>query len=161
MRVCYLDCHEAGLWCYLVIHVENLLRPLQLFYFICDIFTDFPCYIFINRKFIKHNSAKHSTYNSDSQRYIITKLLNTTHQTSPATPIKCTIRASISRRKYEDIQVDPNISSDLLTTYTQLRPKFRNHLDLPLKAVTSSPPPRKNTICYIYVVGCRSTRDTH
>jgi hypothetical protein len=33
MRVCYLDCHEGGLCCYLVIHVENLLRPLQLFYF--------------------------------------------------------------------------------------------------------------------------------
>jgi hypothetical protein len=33
MRVWYLDCHEAGLCCYLVIHIENLLRPLQLFYF--------------------------------------------------------------------------------------------------------------------------------
>jgi hypothetical protein len=33
MRVCYLDCHETGLCCYLVIHIENLLRPLQLFYF--------------------------------------------------------------------------------------------------------------------------------
>jgi hypothetical protein len=25
-------CHEAGLCCYLVIHIEKLLRPLQLFY---------------------------------------------------------------------------------------------------------------------------------
>jgi hypothetical protein len=33
MRVCYLDCHELGLFCYLVIHTEDLLRPLQLFYF--------------------------------------------------------------------------------------------------------------------------------
>jgi hypothetical protein len=33
MRVCYLDCHEVGLCCYLVIHIENLLRPLQLFNF--------------------------------------------------------------------------------------------------------------------------------
>jgi hypothetical protein len=33
MRVCYLDCHEAGLCCYLVIHIETLLRPLQLFHF--------------------------------------------------------------------------------------------------------------------------------
>jgi hypothetical protein len=32
MHVCYLDCHEAGLCCYLVIHIENLC-PLQLFYF--------------------------------------------------------------------------------------------------------------------------------
>jgi hypothetical protein len=29
----YLHCHEAGLCCYLVVHIENLLRPLQLFYF--------------------------------------------------------------------------------------------------------------------------------
>jgi hypothetical protein len=33
MRVCYLHCHETGLCCYLVIHIDNLLRPLQLFYF--------------------------------------------------------------------------------------------------------------------------------
>jgi hypothetical protein len=33
MRVCYLDCKEARVCCYLVIHIENLLRPLQLFYF--------------------------------------------------------------------------------------------------------------------------------
>jgi hypothetical protein len=43
MRICYLDCHEAGLGCYLLIHVENLLRPLHLFYF-CDLFTDSPSY---------------------------------------------------------------------------------------------------------------------
>jgi hypothetical protein len=29
--VCYLDCHEAGLCCYLVIHIENLLWSIQLF----------------------------------------------------------------------------------------------------------------------------------
>jgi hypothetical protein len=33
MHFCYLDCHEAGLCCYLVIHLENLFRLLQLFYF--------------------------------------------------------------------------------------------------------------------------------
>jgi hypothetical protein len=33
MRVCYLDCHETGMCCHLVIHAENLLHPLQLFYF--------------------------------------------------------------------------------------------------------------------------------
>jgi hypothetical protein len=33
MRVCYLGCHAAGLCCYLAIHIENLLRPLRLFYF--------------------------------------------------------------------------------------------------------------------------------
>jgi hypothetical protein len=33
MHVCYLDCNEAGLCCYLALHVENLLHPLQLFYF--------------------------------------------------------------------------------------------------------------------------------
>jgi hypothetical protein len=33
MRVCCLHAHEAGLCCYLAIHTENLLYPLQLFYF--------------------------------------------------------------------------------------------------------------------------------
>jgi hypothetical protein len=33
MHVWYLDCQEAGLCCYLVTHTENLLRPLQTFYF--------------------------------------------------------------------------------------------------------------------------------
>jgi hypothetical protein len=33
MCVCYLYCHETGLCCYLVIDIETLLRPLQLFYF--------------------------------------------------------------------------------------------------------------------------------
>jgi hypothetical protein len=33
MCICYLDCHEVGLCCHLVIHIENLLHPLQLFYF--------------------------------------------------------------------------------------------------------------------------------
>jgi hypothetical protein len=33
IHVCYLDFYEAVLCCHLVIHVENQLRPLQLFYF--------------------------------------------------------------------------------------------------------------------------------
>jgi hypothetical protein len=33
MCVSYLNCHEAGLCCYLVIRIENLLCPLRLFYF--------------------------------------------------------------------------------------------------------------------------------
>jgi hypothetical protein len=33
MTICYLQCQEAGLCCYLVIHTENLLCPLQMFYF--------------------------------------------------------------------------------------------------------------------------------
>jgi hypothetical protein len=33
LRLCYLECHEAGLCCYLVIRIENLLHPLHLFYF--------------------------------------------------------------------------------------------------------------------------------
>jgi hypothetical protein len=32
-RFCYLDSHETGLCCYLVINAENLLHPLQLVYF--------------------------------------------------------------------------------------------------------------------------------
>jgi hypothetical protein len=31
--ICYLDYHETELCCYLVIQVETLLHPLQLFYF--------------------------------------------------------------------------------------------------------------------------------
>jgi hypothetical protein len=33
MRVCYVHCHEADLCSYLVIHIEILLHPLNLFYF--------------------------------------------------------------------------------------------------------------------------------
>jgi hypothetical protein len=33
MQVYYLDCHEAGLCCYLVIHTETLLCSLKPFYF--------------------------------------------------------------------------------------------------------------------------------
>jgi hypothetical protein len=33
MGVCYLDCHEAGLCCYPVTQIEDLLRQIQLFYF--------------------------------------------------------------------------------------------------------------------------------
>jgi hypothetical protein len=33
MRVCYPDCHEAELYCYVIIHIENLLRQLELLYF--------------------------------------------------------------------------------------------------------------------------------
>jgi hypothetical protein len=37
MRVCYLNYYEGGL-CYLMIHIENLLHPLELFYFhLCPI----------------------------------------------------------------------------------------------------------------------------
>jgi hypothetical protein len=32
MHICYLHCHEAGLCCYLLIHIANLLPPLHLFY---------------------------------------------------------------------------------------------------------------------------------
>jgi hypothetical protein len=41
---CYLDCHETGLCCYLLIDIENLLHLLQLFPSICDLFTDSPSY---------------------------------------------------------------------------------------------------------------------
>jgi hypothetical protein len=33
MRVCYLECNEARLYCYLLMQIESLLHPLQLFYF--------------------------------------------------------------------------------------------------------------------------------
>jgi hypothetical protein len=44
MRVFYLDCHEAGLCCYLVTNIENLLHQLQLFYVLLWLFTDYSSY---------------------------------------------------------------------------------------------------------------------
>jgi hypothetical protein len=44
----YLDCHEAELCCYLVIHIGNILYPLQLFYFHL-----WPIYWLIHRHAIK------------------------------------------------------------------------------------------------------------
>jgi hypothetical protein len=44
MRICYLDCHEAGLCCYLVTQIENLLHPLQLFDFHLCLFYSYYRY---------------------------------------------------------------------------------------------------------------------
>jgi hypothetical protein len=44
MRVWYLDCHEAGLCCSLVIRIQNILRPLQIYTSICELFTDSSSY---------------------------------------------------------------------------------------------------------------------
>jgi hypothetical protein len=44
-RVCYLDCHEAGLCCYLVIHIGNLYVLYRCLTSICDMFTESPPYI--------------------------------------------------------------------------------------------------------------------
>jgi hypothetical protein len=44
MRVCYLDCHEVGLCCYLVIHIETYYVHYSCFTSICDLFTDSPWY---------------------------------------------------------------------------------------------------------------------
>jgi hypothetical protein len=43
MRVCYFDCHEAGLCCYLVI--QTYYVHYSCFTSICDVFTDSPWYI--------------------------------------------------------------------------------------------------------------------
>jgi hypothetical protein len=40
MRICYLDWHEAGLCCYLVIHIETYYIHYSCFTCICDLFTD-------------------------------------------------------------------------------------------------------------------------
>jgi hypothetical protein len=47
MSVFYLDGHEAGLCCYLVIHVENLLRLYRYFTSICDYLPTLPRSLFI------------------------------------------------------------------------------------------------------------------
>jgi hypothetical protein len=44
LHVCFLDCHEAGLCCYLVIHIENYYIHHNCFTSICDLFTDSPSY---------------------------------------------------------------------------------------------------------------------
>jgi hypothetical protein len=51
MRVCYLDCYEAGLGCYILILIDNLLRSLQMLYFhLCPIYWLFL--IILNESFI-------------------------------------------------------------------------------------------------------------
>jgi hypothetical protein len=48
MHVCYLVCREDGLCHCLMIHIENLLQPLQLFSSICDLLTVSASYIIID-----------------------------------------------------------------------------------------------------------------
>jgi hypothetical protein len=45
MHVCYLDCHEAGLCCYLMMHIENLYIHYSCFTSICHPFTGSPWYL--------------------------------------------------------------------------------------------------------------------
>jgi hypothetical protein len=40
MCVCYRDCHEAGLCCYIVVHTETYYAHCSCFIFICDLITD-------------------------------------------------------------------------------------------------------------------------
>jgi hypothetical protein len=47
MRVCYLDCHEAGLYCYLVIHVEHLIVRYSCFIPFVTYLLTVPCNHFI------------------------------------------------------------------------------------------------------------------
>jgi hypothetical protein len=42
MHLCYLDCHEAQLCCYLVIHTETYYVHYRSFTSICDLFTYSP-----------------------------------------------------------------------------------------------------------------------
>jgi hypothetical protein len=44
MRICYLDYHEAGLGCYLVIHIKTYYVHYRCLTSICDLFTDSPSY---------------------------------------------------------------------------------------------------------------------
>jgi hypothetical protein len=49
MLVCYLDCHEAGLCCYLVIPVHKICYVLySCFTSICELFTNCPSYFYLN-----------------------------------------------------------------------------------------------------------------
>jgi hypothetical protein len=49
MRVCYQDCHEAGLCCYIVVYIEKplatLLLPIVTFYTAascCTVYSELP-----------------------------------------------------------------------------------------------------------------------
>jgi hypothetical protein len=47
VRVCYIDCHEAGLCCYVLIHIENLkiyYIHYSCFTSISDLFSDYRMY---------------------------------------------------------------------------------------------------------------------
>jgi hypothetical protein len=44
MRVCYVDCHEAGLCCYLVTHIKTYYVRYSCFTSIFELFTDSPSY---------------------------------------------------------------------------------------------------------------------
>jgi hypothetical protein len=46
MRVCYLDSHEAGMYCHLLMYIENLLRPLELYHFHLWLIYWSPLYVF-------------------------------------------------------------------------------------------------------------------
>jgi hypothetical protein len=56
MRVCYLDCHEAEMCCYLVIHIENLLHPFSCFTSICDLFNDSLVCLNFELKFLEFSA---------------------------------------------------------------------------------------------------------
>jgi hypothetical protein len=71
MRVCYLDCHEAGLCCYLVIHIENLLRQLQLFCFY--LWLTLPRITLIRPRQLPSRSISNSS--STIQKYTVSKTL--------------------------------------------------------------------------------------
>jgi hypothetical protein len=64
MWICYLDCFEAGLCCYLVIHIGNLLRSLQLFYFHLWPITDSPSYIQVYKVVSSHKEKYSGNLNS-------------------------------------------------------------------------------------------------
>jgi hypothetical protein len=79
MRVCCLDCHEAGLCCYLVIHIENLLRPLQLFHFhLCPIYwlplEILDCHTCIFLVQFIENQGRYMANVSTSRLFIISKI---------------------------------------------------------------------------------------
>jgi hypothetical protein len=48
MSICYLDCHEARLSCYLVIHIETYYVHYSCFTSICDVFTNFSSHMSIS-----------------------------------------------------------------------------------------------------------------
>jgi hypothetical protein len=69
VRVSYLDCHEAGLCCYLAMHIENYYVNFSCFNSICDLFTDSTMYIIIFSDVTCNVCASKQSYNVAEEMY--------------------------------------------------------------------------------------------
>jgi uncharacterized membrane protein len=74
VRVCYVGCHEAGLCCYLVIHIENLL-------------VHFRCFTSINSRPIYGLGLQNSLFSSGFLNQQFACIFHLSHSTYPVNVI--------------------------------------------------------------------------